>query len=507
MSILSSAMDLIFGRAARDPGVPSLEMQKFADAHIRKIRNDTTLHHQRMMQAWKAYKNIEMETFTNIHQDSRAIFNLDRDNIRLGYCAMLVHKAMQFITGTGIAVHVVPKLTGDMDLDTEQKITPPKECQVAQAWLTEYLREAKFQQILQGLCITGGITGQFGFLRLRMRQGKVVLSVIDPILVEVYWTPGDNTDIIRYVITQEQDRTGLNTQVLTQVIQRVDGPDGTTPTWEIRDYIGSPSTPLSGNPVAFDPWPYPFPPILASQYGVEPGQYWGRPIIDTTVIESTRSSNSIASHATRITRIFSAPKMVGNNISTHQMEKINWSDDELIAFPNADATIKPIVWDSASLDGAMRLLNFNGDHLLRVGGLPMVATGNLEHIGNLTGVSIKLLFQPALMAGDEKKSGTIGGLLEDLFLHLLIIENTENRRGWNTDAMKFSIVWPNVLPIDDLNEAQVAQIKAGLGLSRHTNLSNLGEDPAMETMLNAKVEDPAVSTPGPYSPPAVTTPV
>ena len=106
--------------------------------------------------------------------------------------------------------------------------------------------------------------------------------------------------------------------------------------------------------------------------------------------------------------------------------------------------------------------------------IPVVSVGRLESVGSLSGVALRILYEPLLELVEVKRR-TYGDALIELAQRLLSIRFGREPHEWPV-----SIRWPELLPASIEEKARTALMLMQVGVSQDTLLEMLGFDPEHE---------------------------
>jgi hypothetical protein len=194
------------------------------------------------------------------------------------------------------------------------------------------------------------------------------------------------------------------------------------------------------------------------------------------------------SNTYRILRLHAHPKTWTAGLTPRQVRQLQISADGLINLPPPDARIQNLEMTS-DLGSSIQLYKTVLEGFHRVTHTPEVAAGRMESLGNLSGVAIQLLFGPLIRKVGFRRL-SFGDMLEELCKRLLDMGEsagldgitTPVGEGYNTNV---AVLWPDLLPVDELALRQAYQIDHLLGASDETLLDKLGYDPQLEQSRTA----------------------
>lgn len=379
--------------------------------------------------------------------------NQPDDNLPLPLPRIIIDKGAAFLFGRDVGTQVL--------LDGAEGI---------QSWLDEVWRRNKRGLFLQKLAINGGIYGH-AFVRILPGNPYPRLINLDPQLVDVECAEDDIEAVCRYAITTPGHDDEMPRRVLIEnVTANVDVFEDPTPApqWVISDqqYRGDA---LNGTgdwiTVRQTPWPYPFPPIADCQNIPRPNDFWGESDLPPDVLALIDGINRVSSHFGKIVRLFSHPKVWTRGMGA---QRLDLSTDAIIHLPSETAELR-VLETPADLPSILALL----EKLLSLNAfatrIPLIAMGEPDALGALSGVSLQIRYQP-LLEKTEAKRLTYGDLLVELDRRLLAM-------GGFGDMVLTQQVWPDILPRDAVQERQALLLEQQLGTtSRQTMAAMLGLD-------------------------------
>jgi hypothetical protein len=124
-------------------------------------------------------------------------------------------------------------------------------------------------------------------------------------------------------------------------------------------------------------------------------------------------------------------------------------------------------------EGGARLWQGIIEGLYAETGTPLITPSTIQGMGTMTGIAIKMLYAKQQRKTVRKQH------LHGVALRGLISEIMEIL-GHSVAASDVIISWPDTLPVNELEAAQVAQIKASLGYSSATLIRDTGGNPETE---------------------------
>ena len=443
---------------------------------------------QKMKEAWKAYRG-DFQDPLKVDKDQ------PNDNVKSNRCAPIVNKGVSFLFGSVLKIEASDEAaTSSSDIqdfldglwgDDDDKMT-----------------------LLSQMAMNGGVCGQC-FVKLIPAQGQMQyprIVVLDPMLLRIVTDPEDCSLILAYIIEYPTS----NDLQKKQVIARVD-PDSSAgiageydlnDTWTITNYSkkGSAGQNASWTQIGeVETWPYPFPPIFCNQNLPNPNEPWGMPDLTPDLIDQNKVLNFVQSNTSRIIKYHAHPKTFAIGVHSSEM---SFSVDGVLCLPSENSKLEAL----APMEHFEGLLNFaetvrsNMDEQSRV---PSIALGRIQDLprGNITGVALQLLFQP-LIEKTIQKQRLYGCLIRAISRAALVLAGKITIQAW--EDYRIGLHWANLLPIDDLEAAQTAQILKTIGISDQTLMAELGytADDEIEKSANEDAKKMTMYSRGQGFPPA-----
>ena len=376
------------------------------------------------------------------------------DNVRLNFARMVVDKGVSFLFGKEVKFEL-----------TEGEKTAPEQ------WLDDCWAANRKMTTLQKIALNGAVCGH-PFVRLYTEPGKKFprVIVLDPETVTVSLAADDIDTVYGYKIQYPSiDPTTDKAVTVRQVIER----DGAY--WKIIDQRGQIDN-GTWETISDTKWPYTFAPIVHCQNLPAPNEFWGISDIEDDLIEVMNANNFIMSNLVKIVRYHGHPITWGTGFRPEQMDT---SVDKTIILPvGGELQYLEMTGDMDKILSIYKELRQFTHELSRV---PEVSTGKTESIGQLSGVALEILYQP-LLEKTETKRMTYGDMLIEINRRLLAI-------GGYGDELYTELRWQEMLPKDQLVQAQAALTLKQLGVSGDTLLQEFGYNPDTEREKRALESD------------------
>ena len=385
--------------------------------------------------------------------------NQHDDNVVLNYTGLVIDRSVSMLFGKGV----------DFDLPGEGD-TPEDEF-IEAVW-----RANKKEITLQRLAILGA---EQGTCYLKILPDGIIgmddiiyprLVVVDPALVTIGTHPDDIENIIRYTIEYLTVGMDGKEEAHKQDIERDDGQveaDGTITgggVWWIRDYVMGRATSNRWQLVNEQRWEYPFAPMIHWQNLPNPVDVYGVPDVTGDVIELQDRANFVASNVSKLIRLYAHPQRYGRNLGA--ITSIALGPDEMPVYNGTEAEIKQLeaLGDLASSQQFLLTLRQSLFDITQTVDISSIT----DKLGALTNFGLRVLYADALSKLEQKRR-LYGDALLDVNRRLLTIN------GMNPDPGV--LVWPEILPVDEVEKVQSDTFQLGAGLvSKQTLAAEYGRD-------------------------------
>ena len=329
--------------------------------------------------------------------------------------------------------------------------------------------------LLQNLALNGAIAGH-AYLRLHTNDPYPRITVLDPATVRVFWSPDDIAVRWRYrieYVTQDMDGKAISRR------QDITDQQGS---WLIEDYVGDADR-RGFRKVAEDVWRFPFAPIVDCQNLPAPGMFYGLSDLEPSVLDLAKGINRTVSNLQRILRYHAHPKTIAKGMSP---DDLRVGVDDVLFIPDS-GTLENLEMTS-DLNSSMQFYERLMDALFETARIPQVARGKLDNAGSLSGVALRILYQPLLEQTSDKRR-LYGDALIEVNRRMAIMGGFGERQ--------VTLHWPELVPTDPMIDANVALALKDVGVSTATLLSKLGFDPMLEA--EKKADEAAGDYPDPLS--------
>lgn len=341
--------------------------------------------------------------------------------------------------------------------------------------LDECWKANKKMLLLQKMAQNGSTCGHVFVRILPPANGQKYPRLINlsPEYVRVVVDPQDIDQVDAYLIEYDAvDGWGRNVSV-RQTIQRRGA------IWEIVEQVKHPDN-KALDTERITVWQYAWPPIIDCQNLPLANSYYGMSDIEDDVIDLNKSLNFIASNIRRIIRFHAHPKTWATGVTAKDVKA---GPDKTLIFSNPEAKIGNLEMQGDLASSIAYYDKLQGG-MFDVARLPAVATGHLDKAGDLSGTAMQIAYRPLTSVIDQKRL-TYGEMLTDLNGRLLEMMGLATKKP-------ITIQWPEVLPVNALEERQVALMDQQIGASNDTLLWKLGYDAEQEKEKKADEQEAAL---------------
>lgn len=291
-------------------------------------------------------------------------------------------------------------------------------------------------------------------------QGATVPRIValDPALLQIETDPEDKDKVTAYeieygyMVGDQKILRRERTEVASLLGEAPEGePVPMVASWVVRRYERSRLTSDKWQLVEETIWPYPFPPIHHWKNLPAAGSCYGRSDLSEDVIALQDGVNFVASNINKILRYHAHPKTWGRGFGT--MSQGSWGADEMITLPDAEGMIQNLEM-SSDLASSAGFLQFLRQALFDISRTVDISS-MVDKLGALTNFGLRVLFKDSMDKLGTKRE-LYGDALVEINRRLLVMADAGDDGG--------SVKWPEVLPIDGLNQAQevTADLAAGI---------------------------------------------
>lgn len=411
---------------------------------------------EQYMRGWQAYLGKQPDTLK-----VDPVTKVDH-NIKINYPKLVVDAGVTSLFGQEPIWEALPK-------GAKKKKGAARQTSPATEWLDQVWAANKKMILLQKIAQNGGVCGHCFLRILKPQPGEEHPRLINmsPEYVRVVVDPEDIDDVRAYIIEYDAvDEQGRNISVRTEIARH-------GAAWQITDETrrgsgNNPPSPTSTPEVRREVWPYSWPPMVDCQNLPLANSYYGMADIESDVLDLGNAINFIASNIRRIIYYHAHPKMWGSGFTSNE---VPIDPSKMLIFTNPDATLNNLEMNG-DLSSSVNYYELLQGALFDTARLPSVATGHLDKAGDLSGTAMQIAYRPLTNMIDQKRL-TYGEMLTELNKRLL-------EMGGHAVTDDISIQWPEILPVNTLEERQVALIDEQLGASTDTLLWKLGYDAEQE---------------------------
>jgi len=382
------------------------------------------------------------------------------DNVILNLCQMVIDKKVAFLLPDDL------KITLPMSDDAPNESADDPTVELIEAWLDNN----NFPQFAVDMAISGMIAGH-NFVKLYIADDGLYFSLLDPRQVVVFWRRGLSLEPAWYNIQWSEGDTNYRQDIVpTWMFTPQEGDDIQADQWIIIDYELNKGG--KWEELARDVWAYPFPPVVDWKNKFKPFAYYGES--DLTHYALNDAVNYLASNTNKIIRFHASPRTVLKGFA--KMPRDPMTGDHTPYNPNQIIEIGEnddlyIVEPAADLVSSMTLLEKLQNMFFTQAKVIDLATIQ-DKLGQITNFGVKMMFSD-MLADLRQKQGLYGTGLAWLVWYGMVIQEV--------NIPLPVIQWPDPLPENMLEKAQIAQIEKNIGTASTQTLSEeLGHDWATE---------------------------
>lgn len=430
---------------------------------------------QRMDRQWKAYRGLFKSPLRR--QDPSEPDHNVIDN----RCEPIVATGVDFLLGDEVTFEVMDTIQDEhgepLDVKDER----------AQEYLDAVLEANTKMPLLAEEEINKAVFGH-GFLKLDPDDPDTApypaISILNPQQMSVVTSPYDVRKVTRYAFTYQDVNDQGDEVIRREVWERA---SGGSQGWTIREQEQVQASPLITTGMtptqramllpdtgwrdfeAPQPWKYPWSPVHDGKNLPEPNSYWGKPDLRLDLIHLNDVLNFLLSNRQRILYYHAHPKDIFFGVHSREID-VTPGGSICIVNPQARVEHIEMAGDLAALTAAIQDIRESMDELSHVPALALGHTANLP--GVTSGVAMDVACRP-LVAQTKQKRNLRTALYTKLCQHILELA------GFGADR-KILIHWAEMLPRDDLQDAQTAVTDLQLGVSKDTLQQKRGYKPDVE---------------------------
>ncbi|MCP9496098.1 MAG: phage portal protein [Pyrinomonadaceae bacterium MAG19_C2-C3] len=372
------------------------------------------------------------------------------DNVYINYAEIVVDKGVEFLFGEPLKISVGT----DEDARGEEYL---------ERVYSQAQRDEEFQEMAQD-----GATSGDAYLEISIgADGTPRVSVGDPNHYEIETFPHDVSRVMcfRCVYPVTDATTGKEVLFKKETTRADDGLS-----WTIRRFHsfdgGNSYSAIDGGLN----WNRPFAPVYHAKNLPNPKVAYGKPDLTEPVLKLIAYISRLDSMCGKTVRVHSSPKPYAKGLKKQDLE---WGTDGMLFLKGSTKDVDTeigLLEMKGDLAGALSLRRVLREGLAEMTGVPEIASGKLDGVGNLSGLALRILYAP-LIAKTRKKQLRYGRMIRECIEALMQI-------GGITGEVKLH--WADALPGDEKEKVEVAEGKLRVGFSKQTVIASLGGDPTHE---------------------------
>lgn len=404
----------------------------------RQSENADTIRQRNQRAAWDAY-------YGNFPKPLKVSKTGNDDNIIVNRCRPIVDKSVSFLVGSPI--------TFEFPKSTKKK---------AVGFIEQTWSNARQATTLHKLSLNSCVTGQL-MVKLVPAVPFPRLIILDPTLFTVETAPDDIDTVVSFTQTWKVEGPDNEPIQKRQITAQV-----TPGRWLITDQQQTAGSD-EWQQLNVAEWPYPFAPIVTGQNLPAPNQFWGKADLGLDLIQMNKDLNFIYSLMSRIIRFHAFPKTVGKGFDGSTLKV---AADGTVILPSPESSME-ILEMKGDLSASIHMADEIRSAMDELSHVPSISLGTIKDIpkGTVSGVALQVMYEP-LLELTRLKQTLVSDFLVEVNRRLLSIG------GYAADDC--IVHWPNIVPTDDAQTAQVATLWASLDVSRKTIYTKLGLDPELE---------------------------
>jgi len=417
-------------------------MFSIAEGVRRQAALEDLARRERMRRAWTAYHG-------NAPKCLKHTPGQPDDNVQANYARVVVDQGVSFLFGGGVDIRVGAD-------------APPG----AQKWLDAAWLHNDRDTLLHRLAMNGAVCGH-AFVKLTRAKaaegerspGYPRIVVLDPLTVSVRWQPDDWESVVRYDVEWNglDPISGGAAAFRQTMTRRQDGQPG----WTITDQR-SDGDDVRWQTVRHEAWPYAWAPVAGCQNLPAPNEFWGTSDLEPDVLDLCRAMSFVLSNAARILRLHAHPRLWGSGFHA---DDLSLGPEDVTILPVRDAQLH-LLEMQGDLSSSLELYRRVKDALHELTRVPEISAGALNALGRVSGVALRVLYQP-LMEKTRTKRMLYGALIREVSRRMLAM-------GGFGEDVHIELEWPAVAPTDPYEEAQTSVLYTQLGMSGEAALRRLG---------------------------------
>jgi hypothetical protein len=199
-------------------------------------------------------------------------------------------------------------------------------------------------------------------------------------------------------------------------------------------------------------WEWDFAPLIHWKNMPENGSAYGRPDVTDDIMDLQDKFNFVISNTGKIIKFHAHPKTWGKLFG--KAENATWGVDDMLLSNNPEAHLENLEMES-DLGSSLNFIRFLRQALFDIA--RSVDIDSLaDKLGALTNFALRVLYQDAMDKLEDKR-GSYGEALVAINHALLELAGMGDTDGGE-------VIWPEVLPLDEIGQANALSTDMNLGL-------------------------------------------
>jgi hypothetical protein len=404
----------------------------------------------RLMQARNAYRIGQQRATLKVKADQAD------DNMTLNLIGLIIDRGISMLMGGEI----------DFDFNSTDETDPREE------YIDRMIEANVYPIFLHKLAQLGGTYGTCyaKLLPGALPGGMVRLVALNPQWMTIDTLPDDIETAYRYTVQYNaEDEDTEKVESHKEVTERLRTVDGLADSWSVKKYVMRENSGGKWELISDQQWPWEFAPIVHWQNLPEAEEVYGDPDVTDDMIIVQDAINFVASNIQRIIRYHAHPKTWGKGASGRDV--MSWGADEMVIFNDANATLANLEM-SSDLASSREFLHYLRGVLFDISRTVDISSMT-DKIGALTNFALRVLYKDALDKLASKRA-LYGWGLSEINRRCLLLAGIATDTGGD-------VVWPDPLPLNEVEAANTAQVDLGMGIvSKETISGKRGYDWAVE---------------------------
>ncbi len=350
------------------------------------------------------------------------------------------------------------------------------------------------------IATSGGIAGHCWVTVEDGWDGQPEINLHDPADVDVV-THEDNMKHVLYYVRTWKPAGDVETTALKRMRYIPTLVNGTL-MWEIVTEEAGPGD--SWLELDRTDWPLdaPHPPMIEWQNAPLAHQYHGMPDVSDDDFEQCRIYAALLSNLTRNVRRSTNPFVYGHIGRDPNLDQLNKGIRSKVSqalgrepekkplsvntnevFVSTDAGVKfEALKLGGDIDAGLDVLSKTEADLYQSTATALVTSERALGMGAMSGVALQQLYRDQIMKCLQKRNNYEAGFTR-------ILQGVMWLLGYELALNEITVVWPDPVPVDQLERAQLALALINLGYSRDTAIRMTGGDPDHEREMKTQEED------------------